>query len=820
MLLCLCCSFAAQAQDSATIINRSDSLLSRKDSTSHKDLVTILKELGHKETVNSIQKYQTGRIELRQKQIVEEVRRVIERAKLRLKNGIDTVEINNDLLFIRNTFDVAKDGVLVNKGTRQTQRNLSVSNVILTQLYSEIGHRKKEVDAYASDLVNFRYKIDSLYSDSVLYIFPTDSVSIIKYLKKVVVLAKDLSPVDSAIDKGITSVQELQNKVDMLNFELRSALEEIEVSRSHAASVNLHREFSNIWGPSTYVRPFGEIWSFSIAKNKLALTFFVRENIGRLFIILILVVVATLFLRTIRQRLSHEGLLREDMKGQLVVRYPVLSAILIVLNPFQFIFINPPFIFNFIIWTICAVCLAIIFRNYITRYWMSFWIIMVSLFVLAGMDNLVLQASRPERWIMLLLSLAGAVYGSYILLFGRKHELKEKKILFFIGFVVLLEITSAILNIYGRYNFSKTLMTSGYIGVVVAVLFLWTVWLINEGLRLIALVYKHPERKLLYINFEKVGEKAPWFFYLLLVAGWFVVVGRNFYVYKLIAEPLDDFLANERTIGNYTFTINSVFIFLIILVCSTLLSKIISFFASDTGAGHGGKEKVGLGSWILLLRILIITLGVFLAFAASGIPLDRMTIILGALGVGIGLGLQGLVNNLVSGLIIAFEKPVNVGDTIEINDKGGVMKTIGFRSSVITLFDGSCLIIPNGDLLSQHLVNWTMGRNIKRHILPVSVAYGTDLEKVKTLLKEIMDNHDKIMKYPEPTVVISAFNQSSIALELYFWIKHINFSLSVTSEVHASIDTAFRQAGISIPFPQQDVHVYTAPGDKGGSRES
>jgi small-conductance mechanosensitive channel len=143
---------------------------------------------------------------------------------------------------------------------------------------------------------------------------------------------------------------------------------------------------------------------------------------------------------------------------------------------------------------------------------------------------------------------------------------------------------------------------------------------------------------------------------------------------------------------------------------SVITSKIVSFFATDARIRPGGDERrAGLGSWLLLIRITIISLGLFLAVAATGAPLDRITIILGALSVGVGLGLQALVNNLVSGLIIAFEKPVNVGDSVEIGGRSGMIKSIGFRSSILSTVDGAEVIIPNGDLLNAHLVNWSLG---------------------------------------------------------------------------------------------------------------
>jgi small-conductance mechanosensitive channel len=209
----------------------------------------------------------------------------------------------------------------------------------------------------------------------------------------------------------------------------------------------------------------------------------------------------------------------------------------------------------------------------------------------------------------------------------------------------------------------------------------------------------------------------------------------------------------------------------------------------------------------LLLRIFVICLGLYLAFAAAGIPLDRLTIILGALGVGIGLGLQGLVHNLVSGLIIAFEKPVNVGDIIEIDNKLGTMKSIGFRSSVIIMPDGANIVMPNGDLLGMRLVNWTMGKNLRRLNIEVGVAYGTDIEKVKKILLDIVENDNQVLKNPPPVVIAKEFGDSAIQFELLVWAPHIRYSLTLKSEIISKIDKAFKEEGIVIPFPQQDVYI-------------
>jgi small-conductance mechanosensitive channel len=336
--------------------------------------------------------------------------------------------------------------------------------------------------------------------------------------------------------------------------------------------------------------------------------------------------------------------------------------------------------------------------------------------------------------------------------------------------------------------------------------------MINETLGVISTIYKHPDRKLFYIDFDKVGDRVPGLFYALAIFGWFLLVSRNFYGLRKFSGPITDFLNAERTLGSYSFSINSLLIFILILGISAIVSQVVSFFASEPGDQRNRKRQPGLGSWLLLVRIVVLSIGIFLAFAAAGIPLDRLTLVLGALGVGIGLGLQGLVSNLVSGLIIAFEKPVNVGDIIEVNGNLGTMQSIGFRSCVVKLIDGPSLIVPNSDLLSQHLVNWTMGHNHRRLNIVVSVAYDSHLPQVKAILERVLNEHEKVLKNPEPLVAAKSFEDSSVDFDLYFWIAHIKETIPIKNDILSRVHEAFRLEGITIPFPQTDLHIVREKG--------
>jgi small-conductance mechanosensitive channel len=191
----------------------------------------------------------------------------------------------------------------------------------------------------------------------------------------------------------------------------------------------------------------------------------------------------------------------------------------------------------------------------------------------------------------------------------------------------------------------------------------------------------------------------------------------------------------------------------------------------------------------------------------AGLDLQKFTIIAGALGVGIGFGLQNIVNNFVSGLILLFERPVKVGDTINIDDQWGTITRIGMRSTVFETLDRSEIIVPNSDLISQKVTNWTFTSNISRIVLTVGVAYGSSLDKVLEILMRVAKEHPDILNDPEASAIFTGFGESSIDFELRVWIADIGKRLKVKSEMGQAVDRYFREEGITIPFPQRDLHL-------------
>jgi potassium efflux system protein len=259
--------------------------------------------------------------------------------------------------------------------------------------------------------------------------------------------------------------------------------------------------------------------------------------------------------------------------------------------------------------------------------------------------------------------------------------------------------------------------------------------------------------------------------------------------------------------GGAGITLGGVLGFFVILLFGYTLSSGIRFLLREEllnrlHLARGVPELIASTLHYLLLLLVF-----FFAVNAGGVELNKFTVLTGALGVGVGFGLQNIVNNFISGLILQFERPIHIGDMLDIDGANGIVTRIGIRSSTVKTFQGAELIIPNANFISGKVTNWTLTNPQRRVELPVGVAYGSDLKLVASLLDRAARENENVLTSPAPAVFFMEFADSSINFELRFWVMQADTTVTIKSEVALAAWELLTEAGVEIPFPQRDLRL-------------
>jgi len=262
-------------------------------------------------------------------------------------------------------------------------------------------------------------------------------------------------------------------------------------------------------------------------------------------------------------------------------------------------------------------------------------------------------------------------------------------------------------------------------------------------------------------------------------------------------------------VGDQAITVGLITLVVALLVASFAVSRRVSRWLGRILLERFSVEAAAASTVQSLVYYLLLALFTLSALRLLNIPLTAFTVAGGALAIGVGFGSQNIVNNFISGLIIMMERPIKVGDIVELEATYGRVELIGARSTWIKTFDNIHIIVPNSSFLEKNVVNWTHSDDVVRTFVDVGVAYGSPTRDVDRLIRRVLTEHGKILKRPLPSVLFTDFGDSSLNFRAYFWvqIREMMERRRVESDVRFRIDNLFREAGIEIAFPQRDVHL-------------
>ena len=293
----------------------------------------------------------------------------------------------------------------------------------------------------------------------------------------------------------------------------------------------------------------------------------------------------------------------------------------------------------------------------------------------------------------------------------------------------------------------------------------------------------------------------------LTVATWVFFTLNIYTVVPAVSGWLGRAFSHRFVFGALDVSLGDVTTFLLGLVAAVLLARLVAFVLAEeilprTGVAHGHANAI-----VTIVRYLLLAVGFLVAVTMSGFELNRLTLLVSAFSIGVGFGLQNIISNFVAGLILILERPIEIGDVVELGKLTGTVRRIGIRSSVVRTFDGASVIVPNSNLISDQVVNWTHSDKLRRIDVRVGVAYGTEPGRVLELLRGAAAGHAKVLAHPRPNPLFLGFGDSALDFSLRFWTGDFDDWVNVQSDVLAAVERALREAGIEIPFPQRDLHL-------------
>jgi len=549
-------------------------------------------------------------------------------------------------------------------------------------------------------------------------------------------------------------------------------------------------------------------------RNILAFAKSSENDIYLFFIVLGLIIAGMIYIR--------KGYFKYEIKEpqddlqkakDLIVNKTVWGIMFISILCARFFFINTPQLFDDILIFLILVCALPLVQTYMDKRFKNISYFVIFLFVLDTAKTYFWFSSPNYRIYLLveaILVAATVLYFTYPYL--KTRTLFQNQ---FGGFLIrltptvyLLLIISIVSNILGYTNLTDLTIKICTQSSKLTIVF-YAIWKMTKGITLGITHINFSRRE----NFDPIKKRTLEIKILQLLKVcvtifWVIYFLKMIDLLRPFSEFMNSFLTEPYKVGSITFTLGVILTFIAILAVSFLITSFISFLLDGKDVDFKiVKLPKGIPAAIsLVIRYFILAFGTVLALSSLGIDLSQFNLMAGALGLGIGFGLQNIISNFISGIILVFERPILPGDTVEVNNLLGTVNKIGVRSSRISTYDGAEVVVPNNNLISNDLINWTLSDTIKRIEIVVGTTYKSDPNEIIKVLSDVANEHKDVLKTPPARALFTDFGESALNFKVLFWV-HFENGLQTKSDVSVAIYNRFKELDIEIPFPQRVIHI-------------
>lgn len=731
-----------------------------------------------------------------------------------LSKGLDTADISRELPPVIKRID--KVDKLANMHKSSTLRYLFVLN-------DNLDHIQDKLDGWQADLAVINNKLmgnDSdlrkFRKDTLMKIVPADSTMRQTYFAQRSAVWKLWRKSDSINRNDLLKLNLMQDKISVAYNKTLDESDQIDTRIKNFAAKAIEGESDYIWNTDLDYGNFQSALGSTIKLNNLLFDYFTKsQGPTHLTAVAFLIIILGWIFYTRAKALKNNpspGVTFEQ--APYIYKKPLSSALLIVTAIAPYFYNNPPEVFLEVFFLL-SIILTLVLISKKSAVLTRFLVVMLVLAAVYAISNLFIEIANIDRYVILILSII-SIFSGYSFYKSAKANPGSNfpQTTVVLKIFLVLQVLSLLLNITGRFSLAKIIGVTAVFNLWQLLIFYVVVQVLLEGLYLQFQVKKGGNSIINWMDFNLVKKKFRVTFLLAAALLWLFILAQNLNIDDWVSDNVHDILDQDHEIAGATFKLSGFVIFILVIWISSIASRVISYLfdvSAQRVTDISALKKKNRTS-TLIIRMAVFTIGFLLAVAASGFPLDKLTIIISAFGVGIGFGLQNIVNNLVSGLILAFEKPIQIGDVIEVSGASGTMASIGIRSSRIITGDGSEIIIPNGDFISNRVTNWTLSNTNRQVSLIIQTAYGSDIDKIKQILNDLLCNRDDIMTKPAPSVFVNNVTESFVEFKVFFWVADISTMASLKSHILQDIYREFMKNKIDLPAPQKDFYLHFPDG--------